>query len=80
MGTVLKIDDGDLLVYVDGGLAEPMRAIIERELRVTPEVARKVAWLRASRFLPYQDAFEQEPMAPVPAGLVAAVSALARRG
>lgn len=72
MNPAPTFDDGDLLAYVDGGLDAPRRALIERASAQTPELARKIARLRASQHLPYREALAGAPL-PVPPGLAAMV-------
>lgn len=66
------IDDGDLLAYVDGGLDASRHALIERLSAQTPELARKIARLRASQRLPYRAALAGA-LTPVPPSLAAMV-------
>jgi anti-sigma factor RsiW len=65
-----------LRAYVDGELPQQHRAALEAALAVNPELAAQVDMLYASR-LPYQRAFAQAPVPPVPETLQARVAELA---
>ena len=64
-----------LRAYVDGELAPQWHAAVEAALTADLELAAMAAQLQASR-LPYQAAFAQQLVQPVPAGLQATVDAL----
>jgi anti-sigma factor RsiW len=71
----MSLDEITLLAYADGELPAERRAEVEAALAANEELAHSVQALRASR-LPYQAAFEQEPVAPVPEALRARIEAL----
>jgi anti-sigma factor RsiW len=73
----MKSDDTWLLAYVDGKLPPHEREEVERELRISPDAAERVALLQASR-LPYRDAFAGQKLPPVPASLTAKIEEMAR--
>jgi anti-sigma factor RsiW len=73
----MKSDDILLMAYVDGELPPHEREEVERELRTSPDVAERVALLRASR-LPYRDAFAGQKLPPVPPSLSAKIEEMAR--
>jgi anti-sigma factor RsiW len=63
----MKVDDITLMAYVDGELDIEERREIERELDDSPDLAERIELFRASS-LPYQDAFAQQKLPPVPPG------------
>ena len=75
----MNLDDTLLMAYVDGELPAARLADIDQAIKTSPELAERVALLRAS-VLPYQAAFSSAPAVPVPASLVAFVGELARTG
>ncbi len=68
-------DELTLLSYVDGELPAQRRAEVEAAVAANAELARAVRSLRASR-LPYQSAFAQRVVPPVPNALRARVEEL----
>lgn len=75
----MSFDDTLLMAYVDGELPPSRRAEIEQAIAGSPELAHRVALLRAS-VLPYQAAYARRPVPPVPASLAAFVTELALTG
>ncbi|MEQ5842243.1 anti-sigma factor [Paraburkholderia acidicola] len=73
----MKPDEIQLLAYVNGELPAHERAEIEQALRSSPDAAQQVALLRASQ-LPYREAFAQQKLPPVPAGLAQKIDDMAR--
>jgi anti-sigma factor RsiW len=73
----MKPDSIQLLAYVDGELSPQECQEIEREIAVSPDLAESVAQLRLSK-LPYQRAFAQQKLPPVPESLVQKIAELAR--
>jgi len=73
----MNLDDIQLMAYVDGTLPQHDHDAVEREASVSPDVANRVAMLRASQ-LPYGEAFAQQKLPPVPAGLTARIEEMAR--
>jgi len=71
----MSLDESTLLAYADGELPAARRAEVEAALAANEELARTVQALLASR-LPYQAAFEQQAMPPVPEALRARVHEL----
>jgi anti-sigma factor RsiW len=74
----MKIDDASLLAYVDGELSAQERAWVEKAIQESGELAARVALLRASG-LPYQQAFAQQSLPPLPESLSRNVDALIRQ-
>jgi anti-sigma factor RsiW len=66
------------MAYVDGELTAQQRDEVEQMMRDSPETAEKVALLIGSA-LPYQAAFKQQAVPPVPASLILNVNALVAR-
>ncbi|MDR7008904.1 anti-sigma factor [Paraburkholderia strydomiana] len=64
----MKVDDPQLLAYVDGGLRPDERAAVEAQLRTSAEMRQKIALLRASR-VDFRKAFAHQGMPPVPESL-----------
>jgi hypothetical protein len=75
MSTTMLPDEPTLLAYVDGTLPQQGRQEVEAAMAARPDLAREVMLLQASR-LPYQSAFAQEVLAPVPEALRARVAEL----
>jgi anti-sigma factor RsiW len=73
----MKTDDIQLMAYVDGELPPQERDEVEREIDVSPELAERVALLKASR-LPYRQAFANQTLPPVPESLTKKIEELAR--
>ncbi|APR39035.1 anti-sigma factor [Paraburkholderia sp. SOS3] len=73
----MKLDDMLLMAYVDGDLSPIERQEIEKEIAASPEAAERVALFSASR-LPYNDAFADQKLPPVPESLTKKIEALAR--
>jgi anti-sigma factor RsiW len=61
----MSLEETTLLAYVDGQLSEPQRAEVEQAIAADSALARTVQALRASQ-LPYAQAFEQQPLPPLP--------------
>jgi anti-sigma factor RsiW len=73
----MKLDDMLLMAYVDGELSPNERQEIEKALAASPEAAERVALFSASR-LPYDDAFADQKLPPVPESLTKKIETLAR--
>ncbi|MBN3759808.1 anti-sigma factor [Burkholderia sp. Ac-20365] len=73
----MKVDDITLMAYVDGELDIEERREIERELDESPELAERIELFRASS-LPYDAAFAQQKLPPVPESLTRKIAELAR--
>jgi anti-sigma factor RsiW len=73
----MKLDDMLLMAYVDGELSPNERQEIEKELATSPEAAERVALFSASR-LPYDEAFADQKLPPVPESLTKKIEALTR--
>ncbi|MBP0588605.1 anti-sigma factor [Paraburkholderia sp. LEh10] len=73
----MKVDDIMLMAYVDGELDLDERHDIERKLAQSAELAGRVELFRASS-LPYDDAFAQQKLPPVPDSLTRKIAELAR--
>ncbi|WP_109477438.1 anti-sigma factor [Paraburkholderia sp. C35] len=73
----MKVDDIMLMAYVDGELDIEERREIERELDESPELAERIELFRASS-LPYDAAFAQQKLPPVPESLTRKIAELAR--
>lgn len=73
----MKLDDMLLMAYVDGELSPIERQEIEKEIAASPEAAERVALFSASR-LPYDEAFSDQKLPPVPESLTKKIEALAR--
>ncbi|CAB3789705.1 anti-sigma factor family protein [Pararobbsia alpina] len=76
----MNFDDTLLIAYVDGELPPSRHTEVERAVKASEELAARVANLRASATLPYQAAFAQQPLPPVPDSLARFVANLARDG
>jgi anti-sigma factor RsiW len=74
----MKIDDANLLAYVDGELSTDECAQVEAAIRESDELASLVSALRASQ-LPYDEAFKQQALPPVPESLSQSVDELIRQ-
>ncbi|WP_233836478.1 anti-sigma factor [Paraburkholderia sp. ZP32-5] len=74
----MMIDDANLLAYVDGELSTDERAQVEAAIRESDEIASRVSMLRASQ-LPYDEAFGQQVIPPVPESLSRSVDELIRQ-
>lgn len=61
----MSLDNETLLAYVDGELSPQMRIETEKAIEANAEMAQSVRAMFASR-LPYQSAFAQEKLPPVP--------------
>jgi anti-sigma factor RsiW len=61
----MRIDDTDLLAYVDGQLPQARKAEVETAVAASPDVAARLSAMRASA-LPYATAFEARVLPPVP--------------
>jgi anti-sigma factor RsiW len=73
----MKLNESQLLAYVNGELPARECNEIEQAVRTLPDVARQVELLRASR-LPYQAAFARQKLPPVPAHLARKIAGMAR--
>jgi anti-sigma factor RsiW len=73
----MLIYDQTLLSYLDGSLSDDARAKVAAELLRSPELAARLAALRASD-VPYQQAFDTLVAPPVPSTLIATVRTLER--
>src|ERR1700754_4850229 len=73
----MKLDDMLLMAYVDGELSPKERQEIEKEIATSPEAAERVALYSASR-LPYNEAFADQKLPPVPESLAKRIEDLAR--
>ncbi|MBV8404949.1 MAG: anti-sigma factor [Gammaproteobacteria bacterium] len=71
----MSIDESDLLAYADGSLSSERMAEIEAAVARSPELAARLAAMRASA-LPYRAAYEAQPAPPLPARLTARVAEL----
>jgi anti-sigma factor RsiW len=71
----MSIDETDLLAYTDGNLSPQRMAEVEAMVACSPELAARVAAMRASA-LPYGAAYEAQPLPPLPAGLSARIADL----
>ena len=67
----MSIDDTVLLAYVDGQLAPERRAEVEAAAAASPEVAARLAAMKAS-VLPYAAAFARQALPPLPEHLASA--------
>jgi anti-sigma factor RsiW len=74
----MKIDDVSLLAYVDGELSADESAQVEHAMHESAEIAARVSLLRASQ-LPYQEAFGQQALPPVPDALRMNIEELVRQ-
>jgi len=72
----MPIDDATLLGYLDGRLSPERCAEVQAALGHSVELVERLATLRASA-LPYQAAFEQQRLPPVPERLVLQIRQLA---
>jgi len=73
----MVINDQTLLSYVDGSLSGDARAKVEAALLRSPELAARLAALRASD-MPYRQAFDKLVAPPIPSTLMATVRTLVR--
>lgn len=71
----MSVDEIDLLAYVDGHLSPKRRAEVEAAVAGSPELAARLAAMRASA-LPYDAAYAARPLPAVPARLSARVAEL----
>jgi anti-sigma factor RsiW len=71
----MNVDDTLLLAYVDGELSADRRAEVEAAAAHSPDVAGRLAALRASA-LPYAAAFDKQVIPPFPVGLSERISEL----
>lgn len=72
----MNMDPVLLMAYVDGELTPEQMRAVDAEMARSPQVGSYVADLMASK-LPYQLAFAEQKLPPVPASLSASVAALA---
>jgi anti-sigma factor RsiW len=72
----MEADNALLMAYVDGELEAPERLEIEKQIQQSPDVARRVAQLQASRQIG-RDAFARQKLPPVPESLARSIAALA---
>jgi anti-sigma factor RsiW len=72
----MPLDEVTLLAYVDGELPAHSRSDVEAAIAANAELAHTVRTMQVSR-LPYQSAYEQQPLPAVPAALRAQVGELA---
>jgi anti-sigma factor RsiW len=73
---MMNLDDALLMSYVDGELAPQQRAKIEAAIAHSPDLAARLAAMRAS-CLPYSAAFEQRADPPPPESLTRRINELA---
>jgi len=73
----MKVNDSQLLAYVDGRLPPDICRGIESEIENSPHIARRVALLQASA-LPYSQAFAQQKLPEIPPHLVSRITDLGR--
>jgi anti-sigma factor RsiW len=73
----MQPDDRTLLAHVDGELPAAQRQALEAQLASQPDLAQTVALLQASR-LPYQRAFDEQAVPPVPEALQQLAQAMAQ--
>jgi anti-sigma factor RsiW len=71
----MSIDETDLLAYADGNLSPQHMAEVEAMVACSPELAARLAAMRASA-LPYCAAYEAQPLPPLPARLSARIADL----
>jgi anti-sigma factor RsiW len=71
----MMMDDILLMAYIDGELTPREREDVEHSIRVSPEIARRVALLEASA-LNYRHAFSHQLVPPVPLRLANEVTRL----
>lgn len=72
----MNLDDALLMSYVDGELAPQQRAKVEAAIAHSPDLASRIAALRAS-CLPYSAAFEERAYPPPPESLTRRINELA---
>lgn len=72
----MNVDDTHLMAYVDGNLSETHRMEVDTAVNESPELARRIADMRAS-MLPYARAFDRQALPRVPPGVIMCVEALA---
>ncbi|ANN75942.1 hypothetical protein [Bordetella flabilis] len=73
----MEADNALLMAYIDGELEASERQEVEKRILESPEVARRVAQLQASRQVS-RDAFARQQLPPVPDSLARSVAALAQ--
>jgi anti-sigma factor RsiW len=73
----MEADNALLMAYIDGELEASERQEIEKRIQESPEIARRVAQLQASRQIS-RDAFARQQLPPVPDSLARSVAALAQ--
>jgi anti-sigma factor RsiW len=73
----MEADNALLMAYIDGELDVSERQEVEKRIQESPEVARRVAQLQASRQVS-RDAFARQQLPPVPDSLARSVAALAQ--
>jgi anti-sigma factor RsiW len=73
----MEADNALLMAYIDGELEASERQEVEKRILESPEVARRVAQLQASRQVS-RDAFARQQLPPVPESLARSVAALAQ--
>lgn len=71
----MNVNDQLLLAYIDGALAPDLRGEVEAAIAHSPELASQAFALQASR-LPYQAAFNQQKLPPMPERLRRSVDEL----
>jgi hypothetical protein len=73
----MKVDDSQLLAYVDGRLPPDICSGIQSEIEKSPDIAQRVALLQASA-LPYRQAFAQQKLPDIPLYLVWSITDMGR--
>ena len=73
----MKVDDSQLLAYVDGRLPPDICCGVESEIEKSPDIAQRVALLQASA-LPYRQAFAQQKLPDIPLYLVWSITDMGR--
>jgi anti-sigma factor RsiW len=73
----MEADNILLMAFVDGELTPQERADVEKRIEASPEVAQRVARLRAEK-LACRDAFDHQRLPPVPDSLSKKIEALVR--
>jgi anti-sigma factor RsiW len=74
-GTAMSIDETALLAYADGNSSPDRMADVEAAIACSPELATRLAAMRASA-VPYRAAFEGQPLPALPARLSARITHL----